>query len=234
MRFLSDAGPEIRELAELLGAPVATSYAAKGIVSEDHAQSVGNLGWLGHPSAHEYIREYADVVLAVGFSFSDLSTCWWTEGMPFVEQNRFIQIDIDANQIGRTYPVEVGLLGDAKATLHEIVDELSTKEVPQNREANQELIEKVKTDFYMDIPGEEGGATGMEPLRVVEELRRVLAERHSFFAGYRATTTITSARSFPSTPRAGCSTRGAGRRWGSALLPSLGASWQGLTCRPSA
>ncbi|MXX26101.1 MAG: thiamine pyrophosphate-binding protein [Caldilineaceae bacterium SB0668_bin_21] len=171
---LSDAGPEIRELAELLGAPVATSYAAKGIVSEDHAQSVGNLGWLGHPSAHEYIREYADVVLAVGFSFSDLSTCWWTEGMPFVEQNRFIQVDIDANQIGRTYPVKVGLLGDAKATLHEIVDELSAKEAPQYREANQELIEKIKSDFCMDIPGEEGGATGMEPLRVVEELRRVL------------------------------------------------------------
>ncbi|MCZ0938125.1 MAG: thiamine pyrophosphate-binding protein [Caldilineaceae bacterium] len=171
---LSDAGPEIRELAELLGAPVATSYAAKGIVSEDHAQSVGNLGWLGHPSAHEYIREYADVVLAVGFSFSDLSTCWWTEGMPFVEQNRFIQIDIDANQIGRTYPVEVGLLGDAKATLLEIVDELSAKEAPQYREANQELIEKIKSDFCMDIPGEEGGAMGMEPLRVVEELRRVL------------------------------------------------------------
>ena len=108
---LSDAGPEIEKLAELLGAPVATSYAAKGILAEDHPQSLGNLGWLGHPSAHEYIREYADVVLAVGFSFSDLSTCWWTEGMPFVEQNRFVQIDIDANQIGRIYPVEVGLLG---------------------------------------------------------------------------------------------------------------------------
>ncbi|MDE0199579.1 MAG: thiamine pyrophosphate-binding protein [Caldilineaceae bacterium] len=171
---LSDAGPEIKKLAELLGAPVATSYAAKGILAEDHSQSVGSLGWLGHPSAHEYIREYADVVLAVGFSFSDLSTCWWTEGMPFVEQNRFVQIDIDANQIGRIYPVEVGLLGDAKATLHEIVEALSAMEAPQYREANQELTEKVKSVFCMDIPDEGSGATGMEPLRVVEELRRVL------------------------------------------------------------
>ncbi len=134
---LAEAGPEILELAEMLGAPVATSYAAKGILAEDHPLSLGNVGWLGHPNAHEMIREHADVVLAIGFSFSDLSTCWWTEGMPFVKQNCFIQIDIDANQIGRTYPVEVGLLGDAKATLQETIGALSTKggALFQNRES---------------------------------------------------------------------------------------------------
>ena len=171
---LADAGPEIRVLAEMLGAPVATSYAAKGILAEDHPLSVGNLGWLGHPSAHEMIRQYADVVLAVGFSFSDLSTCWWTEGMPFVEQNRFIQLDIDANQIGRTYPVEIGLLGDAKATLQETLTALSAKKEPQHREANLETAARVKADFHMVIPGDDSDAQGMEPLRVVEELRRVL------------------------------------------------------------
>ena len=156
------------------GAPVATSYAAKGILAEDHPLSVGNLGWLGHPSAHEMIRQYADVVLAVGFSFSDLSTCWWTEGMPFVEQNRFIQLDIDANQIGRTYPVEIGLLGDAKATLQETLTALSAKKEPQHREANLETAARVKADFHMEIPGDDSDGQGMEPLRVVEELRRVL------------------------------------------------------------
>ena len=171
---LADAGPEIRGLAEMLGAPVATSYAAKGILAEDHPLSVGNLGWLGHPSAHEMIRQYADVVLAVGFSFSDLSTCWWTEGMPFVEQNRFIQLDIDANQIGRSYPVEIGLLGDAKATLQETLTALSAKKEPQHREANLEIAARVKADFHMEIPGDDSDGQGMEPLRVVEELRRVL------------------------------------------------------------
>ena len=171
---LADAGPEIQGLAEMLGAPVATSYAAKGILAEDHPLSIGNLGWLGHPSAHEMIRQYADVVLAVGFSFSDLSTCWWTEGMPFVEQNRFIQVDIDANQIGRTYPVEIGLLGDAKATLQETLTALSAKKEPRHREANLEIAARVKADFHMEIPGDDSDAQGMEPLRVVEELRRVL------------------------------------------------------------
>ena len=171
---LADAGPEILELAELLGAPVATSYAAKGILAEDHPLSLGNVGWLGHPNAHEMIRRHADVVLAVGFSFSDLSTCWWTEGMPFVEQNRFIQIDIDANQIGRTYPVEIGLLGDAKATLQETLAALSAKKATQFRTGNLELTANVKSSFRVDVPGEESDDQGMEPLRVVDELRRVL------------------------------------------------------------
>ncbi|MCY3993715.1 MAG: thiamine pyrophosphate-binding protein [Caldilineaceae bacterium] len=172
--ILSDAGPEIRKLAERLGAPVATSYAAKGVLAEDHPQSIGNVGWLGHPSAHEFIREHADVVLAVGFSFSDLSTCWWTEGMPFVEQNRFIQVDIDANQIGRTYPVEIGLLGDAKSTLQETLALLADKEEPGERRRNLELTESIKSGFRVDLPNDGSDDQGMEPLRVVEELRRVL------------------------------------------------------------
>lgn len=177
---LADAGPEILELAEKLGAPVATSYAAKGIVAEDHPLSLGNVGWLGHPNAHEMIREHADVVLAVGFSFSDLSTCWWTEGMPFVKQNRFIQIDIDANQIGRTYPVEVGLLGDAKATLRETINALSAREASPFRTENLELTARVKSGFCLEVPSEESDAQGMEPLRVVEELRRVLPKEILF------------------------------------------------------
>lgn len=171
---LADAGPEIRELAETLGAPVATSYAAKGILTEDHPLSMGNVGWLGHPSAHEIIRQHADVVLSVGFSFSDLSTCWWTEGMPFVKQNRFIQVDIDASQIGRIYPVEIGLLGDAKATLQETLTVLSAKGAAQEKQANLDLLSQVKAGFHMDIPGDGSDEEGMEPLRVVEELRRVL------------------------------------------------------------
>ncbi len=177
---LADAGPEILELAEKLGAPVATSYAAKGIVAEDHPLSLGNVGWLGHPTAHEMIREHADVVLAVGFSFSDLSTCWWTEGMPFVKQNRFIQIDIDANQIGRTYPVEVGLLGDAKATLQDTIGALSARQTSPFRTGNLELTAKVKSGFRMEVPSEESDAQGMEPLRVVEELRRILPKEILF------------------------------------------------------
>ena len=49
---LSEAEKEVEELANLLGAPVATSFSAKGILPEDHLLSVGITGWLGHPVAH--------------------------------------------------------------------------------------------------------------------------------------------------------------------------------------
>jgi len=118
--MISEAGYEIIQLAELLGAPVATSFVSKGIIPEDHPLSIGMVGWLGHPVAHEIIREHADYVLAVGFRFSDESTSWWTEGKPFVKENRFIQIDIQQQELAKVYPVEVGLLGDAKATIEEM------------------------------------------------------------------------------------------------------------------
>ena len=69
--IVSGAEEEVVQLAELLGAPVVTSFLAKGVIPEDHPLSAGMIGWLGHPVAHEYIREHADIVLAVGFRFSD-------------------------------------------------------------------------------------------------------------------------------------------------------------------
>ncbi len=117
--MIGEAGPEVVELAELIGAPVATSFVAKGIIPEDHPLSIGMVGWLGHPVAHEMIREHADIVFAIGYRFSDEATSWWTEGRPYVKENRFIQLDIQQQELAKNYPVEVGLLGDAKASLRE-------------------------------------------------------------------------------------------------------------------
>jgi acetolactate synthase-1/2/3 large subunit len=169
---LSEAENEVEELAELLGAPVATSFSAKGILPEDHSLSVGITGWLGHPVAHEMIREYADQVLVVGFRFSDQSTSWWTEGMPFVKENRFIQIDIDSQEIAKVYPVEIGLLGDAKSILAELISIVKSKQSRENKEESLSLIEKVKREFVLDIPHEQ--KSPMEPMKVADELRRVL------------------------------------------------------------
>ena len=171
---LSGAEREIRSLAEGLGAPVATSYVAKGILPEDHSLSLGNVGWLGHPVAHEMLREYADVVLAVGFSFSDLSTCWWTEGMPFVGENRLIQIDVEPSQIGRNYPIEVGLLGDGRAVLRDLLAASAETEWRGARQDTLELVKRLKAGFEVEVPAGPAGAEGMQPMRVVKELEKAL------------------------------------------------------------
>ena len=70
--------------------------------------------------AAEYIHEYADLVPAVGFRFGDQGTSFWSEGYPFVKEKKFIQIDIVPQEIGWYYPVEVGLLGDARAVVNDL------------------------------------------------------------------------------------------------------------------
>jgi len=172
--MLSGAEAEILELAELLGAPIATSFMAKGIVPEDHPLSVGMVGWLGHPVAHEILREHADYVLAVGFRFSDESTSWWTEGRPFVKENRFIQIDIQQQELAKNCPVEVGLLGDAKATLEDLIAEIRGGGTEGGRKAEdaRRWVLGLKEGFCLEIPRED--RSPMEPLRIAAELRNAL------------------------------------------------------------
>ena len=170
--MIGEAGPEVVELAELIGAPVATSFVAKGIIPEDHPLSIGMVGWLGHPVAHEMIREHADIVFAIGYRFSDEATSWWTEGRPYVKENRFIQLDIQQQELAKNYPVEVGLLGDAKASLRELIDLIRDRGGRPGYEKSTQWISDVTRAFHLDLPDAE--KTPMESMVIADRLRTLL------------------------------------------------------------
>lgn len=170
--MIGEAGPEVIELAELIGAPVATSFVAKGIIPEDHPLSIGMVGWLGHPVAHEMIREHADIVFAIGYRFSDEATSWWTEGRPYVKENRFIQLDIQQQELAKNYPVEVGLLGDAKASLRELIDLIRDRGGRPGYEKSTRWISDVTRAFHLDLPDAE--KTPMESMVIADRLRTLL------------------------------------------------------------
>jgi acetolactate synthase-1/2/3 large subunit len=170
--MIGEAGPEVIELAELIGAPVATSFVAKGIIPEDHPLSIGMVGWLGHPVAHEMIREHADIVFAIGYRFSDEATSWWTEGRPYVKENRFIQLDIQQQELAKNYPVEVGLLGDAKASLRELIDLIRDRGGRPGYEKSTQWISDVTRAFHLDLPDAE--KTPMESMVIADRLRTLL------------------------------------------------------------
>jgi acetolactate synthase-1/2/3 large subunit len=116
------AGAEehLRTLAELLPARVATTPRAKGVFPEDHPLSLGVLGFAGHRAARETILgDEVDVLLTVGASLNETTTLNWHPG--FTRGKRLLQLDIDADRIGRNYPVDVPLVGDAQTILVEIV-----------------------------------------------------------------------------------------------------------------
>ncbi len=116
---LSRGADELRKLAEQLNIPVATSPKAKGIFPESHPLSLGVLGFAGSPVAEEFIiKQDVDVLLAVGTSFNEMMTDGWNERLH--PSSHLIQIDVDVEEIGKNYPVTLGLCGDANIVMQEI------------------------------------------------------------------------------------------------------------------
>jgi len=116
----SGAGPELRALAERLHAPVATSLNAKDVLPGDHPLNVGVPGLYSRASANHVLLE-ADLVLFVGSKTGNQVTLKWQ--VPPLS-TKVIQLDIDANEIGRHYPDTLGVLGDAKLGLAELASAL--------------------------------------------------------------------------------------------------------------
>jgi thiamine pyrophosphate-dependent acetolactate synthase large subunit-like protein len=125
------------KVAERLGTPVLTSQGGKGAIPADHPLHLGN--WGTEKPVQELIRG-SDVLLAVGTRFSYFPTVRWTLELP----RRLIQIDIDPAEIGRNYPVEIGMVGDAQlalATLLTEFDALGFKDRP-SRHGEVEALRK--------------------------------------------------------------------------------------------
>jgi acetolactate synthase-1/2/3 large subunit len=121
---LSEASPELLKIAELLSIPVATTLMAKGIFPEDHPLSLGMTGIWGTRVANETTRN-ADVILAVGTGFGEADCSSWNPNYTFaIPPSKVIQVDIDPQEIGKIYPVAVGIVGDAKGTLGELHEAL--------------------------------------------------------------------------------------------------------------
>src|SRR6185369_3560551 len=109
----SGAGPELVKLAEALNIPVATSLNGKDCFPGAHPLSVGVVGSYSRESANRVVAA-ADLVCFVGTSAGGMTTHVWAVpkiGVPA------LQIDIEAETIGRNYPHKAGVLGDAKVCL---------------------------------------------------------------------------------------------------------------------
>ena len=119
--LLSEACDELKKLAEFMEIPVATTLMGKGAFPELHPLALGTTGIWGTRVANEICRE-ADVILAVGTGFGEADCSSWNPAHTFaIPPARLIQIDIDPQEIGKIYPAEVGIVGDARDTLQELI-----------------------------------------------------------------------------------------------------------------
>jgi acetolactate synthase-1/2/3 large subunit len=171
--MLSDASPELLEVAERLSIPVATTLMAKGVFPEDHALSLGMTGIWGTRVANETARN-ADVILAVGTGFGEADCSSWNPKYTFaIPPSRLIQIDIDPQEIGKIYPVEVGIVGDAKATLRELAGALRTRPVRATA-ARSAALAKGKEAWQRELAAEQRNAgKPIHPARLLNEISKV-------------------------------------------------------------
>jgi acetolactate synthase-1/2/3 large subunit len=117
----------LARLLELLPIPFVTTLTAKGIVSESHPLSLGPVGRSGTDAAAEVTRN-ADVLVAVGARFSDNNTSNWRNGLVYsVPKTKIVQINIEDEEIGRNYPVEIGIVADAASFLNDLADEIAAR-----------------------------------------------------------------------------------------------------------
>ncbi|RLI45974.1 biosynthetic-type acetolactate synthase large subunit, partial [Candidatus Bathyarchaeota archaeon] len=163
----SNASPELLALAELLMAPVATTFMGKGCFPENHPLSLGNIGMHGALAANKLILE-ADVILAVGTRFSDRTTGKLDE---FCPDAKIIHIDIDSAEIGKNVDVNVPIVADAKKTLKVIYQLLTSK--LQKRESSKwfKRVQEAKEQLKDKISG---GEKDLKPPRLIKELRKIL------------------------------------------------------------
>ncbi len=169
---LSDASDELLRVAEIVGAPVATTLMAKGVIPEDHPLALGMCGIWGTRPANETTRE-ADVVLAVGTAFGEADCSSWDPNHTFaIPPSRLIQIDIDPQEVGKIYPVDVGIVGDAKATLRALVRQLESDGVtPVRASARVDLIAKRKQSWADELKeSQQDSSLPIHPARLLKEI----------------------------------------------------------------
>jgi len=174
--MLAEAWDEIQALAEHLNAPIIPTFQAKGIVPEDHDLFVGYAGWIGSTAGNE-LASSADVILAVGCRFTDMHASSFEPGESFeIPPSELIHVDIDPEEIGKNYPVEVGIQGDAKVVTRQIYEALAERTEPVSRQGDEyyEEIRERWQDWEQRLDEYVTDDVPMSIARVLVSLREVL------------------------------------------------------------
>ncbi len=172
---VAGAYEQLRQLAEQLEIPVYTSFMGKGALPYDHKLHLGIAGVWGDYPATEACRN-ADVILAIGARFNDLHTGSWIPGYVYnIPPTKLIQVDIDENEIGRNYPVEIGITGDAKEFLEQALKIARGKGIRiESGDAWRREIEGWQSEWRnFCAPFETSSEVPIEPRRMLADMNRL-------------------------------------------------------------
>lgn len=172
----SRARTDLIALAEHLDIPMAHSLMAKGAVPDRHPLLMGMTGFWGLEMTNAYTRD-ADVVLALGTRFAETDASSWdnryTWGIP---PGKLIQVDLDPAELGRNYPVEIGVVADAAHAVGAINAAVRrAAPEPVKRPGLRDQIVTSRNELF-ERSRERGSDTQfpLRPERILRDLREVL------------------------------------------------------------
>jgi pyruvate dehydrogenase (quinone)/pyruvate oxidase len=179
------ATDEVLAVADALGAPVVKALLGKGVVPDDSPFTTGGIGLLGTTPSVD-VMEKCDALLIVGSSFP------YMEFLPARDQAKGVQIDVRPDRIGLRFPVDVGLIGNAKPTLAALLPHLE-------RKRNRDFLESAQQGMrdWWELMAKRGthDGTPIKPQRVAHELS-LLAEDDAIVSTDSGTITSWIARHF--------------------------------------
>jgi acetolactate synthase-1/2/3 large subunit len=179
--FVCGGGPviagseaELRTLAELLDAPVATTISGQGSIAEDHPLALGVVGSNGGTPETRALVDQADMVVFVGCRAGSVTTERWQHPAP--GKVRVVHIDVDPVVIGVNYPTEVAVVGDARLVLAALRDEVERcLEAPPRRPFGRERVARAKAEKFAAFSElARSDAVPIRPERIVATLQDLL------------------------------------------------------------
>lgn len=168
----AQAWDELRELAELLQAPVMTTMAAKSAFPEDHPLALGTGAHTISDMAAHFLKK-ADLVFGIGCSFSRGSF-----SAPIPPGKKLVQVTIDERDLDKAYPVDHAILGDAKLVLQQLLTEIRGQLGSTNRPSREDVVaenravkEAYLREWWPRLTSEE---VPINPYRVVWDLMQTV------------------------------------------------------------
>jgi len=169
---LADASEEVMELSMVTKAPIVTTYNGIGTIPGNFENLVGPRSRHGSEVTKQVIED-ADCIVLIGSTLSAINTNRWT-----IKAKNIIQLDIVPENIGRHYPVSIGLVGDAKKTLMSMVARLKETGYKGSSDYRDEIFKK-KAVWEKQVysgPIVDKKATPVPPIALIVELEKLLKE----------------------------------------------------------
>jgi thiamine pyrophosphate-dependent acetolactate synthase large subunit-like protein len=171
----AQAWSELRELAELVSAPVMTTMAAKSAFPENHPLSLGAGGHTITRAAAQFLVS-SDLVFGIGCSFARGGF-----SAPIPAGKRLVQITVDGRDLDRDYLVEQAVIGDARLVLRQLIEEVKRQGGGASRNGGvaaeiQQIKDATRQEWGPRLSSDE---SPINPYRVIAELNGVLDKAHS-------------------------------------------------------